>query len=137
MSRLVGKIIGGVVGGAFAIGGAVSLSQLDAQTDEINKQVDTTNAITEKVSDEYLCVQTQKCQITNGTPEEYEALTVKYNDLLDKYNSAADQYNTECTEREIKESEEQKCIDLNNNTAKIMEEITIQLEQLDTFVEDI
>ena len=137
MGRLVGKIIGGVVGGAFAIGGAVTISQLDAQTDEINKQVDAMNVLAVKVSEEYTCYAEAKCEVVGGTEEEYEDLAVENDKRMDEYNDIVNQYNKDCTEDGIDKSEEQKCLDLNNNAAKMVEELTGQLEKLDAFVEDI
>ena len=126
MGKLVGKIIGGVVGGAFAIGGAVTISQLDTQTDEINKQVDSMNVLSEKVSKEYNCYAvTQECEVINGTEAEYEDLATKNDQLIDDYNAIVNKYNLQCVGDNIKQSDEQKCIDLNNNAAKTVFSIAV------------
>ena len=137
MSRLVGKIIGGVAAGAFAIGGAVTVSQLDAQTDEINKQVDEMNILAEKIGEEFYCYAiTAECEVVNGATEEYETLNAENDALLEEYNTLVDKYNSECAGDGIDDGEEQKCLDLNNNAARMVEEIYGQLEVLDTYVVD-
>lgn len=138
MGKLVGKIIGGIATGAFAIGGAVTVSQLDTQTDEINKQVDSMNILAEKIGTEYYCYSTDECAVINGTADEYETLNAENDDLLEEYNTLVDKYNIECANGNgIDKSEEQKCLDLNNNAAKMVDEISEQLEKLDTFIADI
>lgn len=137
MNKLIGKIVGGVAAGAFAIGGAHMVSQLDTQTEEINKQVDSMNVLAEKIGEEYYCYAVDECEVIDGAVDEYETLNAENNELFEAYNVVVDKYNKECAEDGIDEDEEQKCLDLNNDAAKMVEEIYAQLEKLDTYIADI
>ena len=139
MSKIIGKIIGGVAAGAFAIGGAVTISQLDTQTAEINKKVDEMSVLAEKIGQEYYCYAVdEECVVVEGMEEaDYEFLNAENDLLFEEYNLVVDKYNNECVGDGIDSDEEQKCLELNNAAAKMVDELHEQLEKLDTFVADI
>jgi hypothetical protein len=95
------------------------------------------NVLGEKVGKEYRCYAVEKkCEVINGTAAEYEKLNSENDELLESYNKLVDKYNNECAATGVSKGDEQKCLDLNNNAAKMVDDLLEQLEALDKFIAD-
>jgi len=134
MSKISGKVIGSLFGGALTIGGITTLSQINRQTDEINKQIDSAITIIKKVDQDIDCYQDGMCILAFGTPDEYNQKLVEFKSEADIFDRSVDGFNSTCAgkrEKDIPETDKQKCIDLSNNIAGQIDAITETAEDLD------